>query len=108
VHNYLAHMTPEGKVAAARMLDNTVTVDNDDDNGKGGEATMVKKEKEGEVAEKDEGWYKLGHFTDALRSYADRLECIVKDKLRNNDNDNDKWDVASGDERHHRPLLLPI
>ena len=101
-------MTPEGEVAVARTLDNNVAMDNDDNDGEDGEAPMAREEEEGEEAEEEERWYKLGRFRDALRSYADRLACIVEDKLRNGDKDNDNRNVASGDERLRRPSLLPI
>ena len=48
-----------------------------------------------------------------LRSYADKLACIAKDKQRNDNNNddvvnNDDWDVASGDDCQGQPLLLQI
>jgi hypothetical protein len=46
---------------------------------------MAREEEEGEETEEEEQWYKSGRFTDALRSYADMLPCIVEDKLRNDD-----------------------
>jgi len=76
---------------------------------------MAREEEEGEHAVEEERCYKLGRFMDALRSYAGGLSCIVKNKLRNdyddngnNNNDHDKWDAGSGDERRRQPSLLPI
>jgi hypothetical protein len=104
-------MTPDGKVAVARMLDNNVATDNyGDDDGEGGEASKVREEEEGEEAGEEEQRYKLGRFMDVLRSYANRLACITEDKLYDDDDDDDEddWDAVSGGEHHHQPLLLPI
>ena len=86
--------------------DNNVATDNDDGDGEGGEASSrarAEEEEEGEEeAVEEERRYKLGRFTDALRSYADRLSCIVEDELRDVDDDDD-----DGDDRRRRPSLLP-
>ena len=58
--------------------------------------------------DEEERRYKLGRFTDALRSYADRLSCIVEDELRDVDDDDDDRDAAFDDDRSRRPSLLPI
>ncbi len=88
-----------------------VATDNDDDdNGEGGEASKLREEEEGEEADEEEQRYKLGHFMVERRCYADRLACIIEDKLCNDDDDDDDndWDAASGGEHRCRPSLLPI
>ena len=44
----------------------------------------------------------MGRFTGALRSYAERLVCIVEEELQGNDDDNDDddndRDAASGND----------
>ena len=42
---------PEGEVEVVRTSDNNVATDNDDDDGEGVEASMVREEEEGEEAE---------------------------------------------------------
>jgi hypothetical protein len=91
--------------------DNNVATDNDDDDGEGGEASSRAREEEEEGEEdavEEERRYKLGRFTDALRSYADRLSCIVEDELHDVDDDDDDRDAAFSDDRSRRPSLLPI
>jgi hypothetical protein len=62
--------------------------------------------------DEEERRYKMGCFTGALKSYAERFVCIVEEELQgdddeDDDDDNDR-DAASGDDRQRRLLLLPI
>jgi hypothetical protein len=65
--------------------------------------------------DEEERRYKMGRFTGALRSYAERFVCIVEEELQgddddddNDDNDDNDREAASGDDRQRRLLLLPI